>query len=116
MSHKPAPEVDGGDEVEDLGRPRELGSRGRVFFTVMWCSFLAASVATMVFFAIVDPAPFVDAPTADGASRMTLYSLGFFFFWAICAGTAALTAFMLTTPAAPPPAPLRDADERRSSN
>jgi hypothetical protein len=28
---------------------------------VAWCSFLAASVATMVFFAIVDPAPFADA-------------------------------------------------------
>mgnify|MGYP007115129649 CR=1 FL=1 len=38
--------------------------------------------------AVVDPAPFADAPTADGSSRMTLYSLGFFFFWAICAGAA----------------------------
>ena len=99
MSHKPDLEL----ESIDLPRLRELGSRGRVFFTVAWCSFLAASVATMVFFAIVDPAPFADAPTADGSSRMTLYSLGFFFFWAICGGAAALTAFMLNAPAAPPP-------------
>jgi hypothetical protein len=116
VSHKPGPEADGhGVERDDLDRPRELGTRGRLFFTVMWCSFLVASAATMVFFAIVDPAPFTDAPTADGSSRMTLYSLGFFFFWAICAGTAALTAFMLATPAAPAPAAHRDG-ERRSSN
>lgn len=101
MSHKPDLEL----ESIDLQRPRELGSRGRVFFTVAWCSFLAASVATMVFFAIVDPAPFAGAAPADGSSRMTLYSLGFFFFWAICAAASALTVFMLTTPVA-----------RRSSN
>jgi len=115
VSHKPGPEADEqGIERDDLDRPRELGSRGRLFFTVMWCSFLAACVATMVFFAIVDPAPFAGAPTADGSSRMTLYSLGFFFFWAICAGAAALTAFMLATPPAPAPTAPRD-DERRSS-
>ncbi len=115
MSHKPGPEKDDHVTVpDDLDRPRELGSRGRLAFTVLWCSFLAASVATMVFFAVVDPAPFADAPTADGSSRMTLYSLGFFFFWAICAGAAALTAFMLATPPAPAPTAPRD-DERRSS-
>lgn len=101
MSHKPDLEL----ESIDLPRLRELGSRGRVFFTVAWCSFLAASVATMVFFAIVDPAPFAGAAPADGSSRMTLYSLGFFFFWAICAAASALTVFMLTKPVA-----------RRSSN
>ncbi len=94
MSHKRDLEL----ESTDLQRPRELGSRGRVFFTVVWCSFLAASVATMVFFAIVDPAPFAGAVPPDGSSRMTLYSLGFFFFWAICAASSALTTFMLTTP------------------
>lgn len=96
-------------------RPRELSSRGRVWFTVAWCSFLAASVATMVFFAIVDPAPYAGAAADDGPARMTLYGVGFFFFWAICASAAALTAFMLTTaiPASPVP---RDSAAGRSPN
>lgn len=112
MSPRPGPEP----AADEPGRPRELGSRGRLFFTVAWCSFLAACVATMVFFAVVDPAAPAGAPAADGASRMTLYSLGFFFFWAICAGSAALTAFMLTTPVPPPPSALRDAGTGRSPN
>ncbi|MFO1456013.1 MAG: hypothetical protein U1F18_07195 [Steroidobacteraceae bacterium] len=117
MSHKPDLDPEALTLTDaDYDRPRELGSPGRTFFTVAWCSFLAASVATMVFFAIVDPAPFAGAPTADGSSRMTLYSLGFFFFWAICFGAAALTAFMLTTPPASPPVMPRAEGTRRSSN
>jgi hypothetical protein len=111
VSPRPGPEPD----AEEFDRPRELGSRGRLAFTVAWCSFLAACLATMVFFAIVDPAPFDGMPAAGGAGRMTLYSVGFFFFWAICAGSAALTAFMLTTPVPPPPAALRDAGPTRRS-
>ena len=103
-------------EVADFDdRPRELSSRGRVWFTVAWCSFLAASVATMVFFAIVDPAPYAGAAPDDGPARMTLYSVGFFFFWAICAAAAALTAFMLTT-ATPASRTCRDGAAGRSRN
>ncbi len=64
----------------------------------------------MVTFALVDPAPIVDAlPWAGaGASRTTVYSLGFFYFWAICATAGALTAFMLHSPAAPAPSTFRN--------
>lgn len=76
-----------------------LGGFGRSALTVAWCSFLAASVATMVFFAFVDPSPIASlfAPTALAPSRTALYSLGFFFFWAVCAAAAALTAWMLSS-------------------
>ncbi|MCU0759061.1 MAG: hypothetical protein MUF07_07660 [Steroidobacteraceae bacterium] len=111
MSPRPGPEP----VPDDPDRPRELGARGRLAFTVAWCSFLAACLATMVFFAIVDPAPLDGTATAAGASRMTLYSVGFFFFWTACAGSAALTAFMLTTPVPAPPAALRDAGAARRS-
>jgi len=86
--------------VSQAAVPEELGAHGRLWLTVVWASFLAASVATMVFFAFVDPTPIVAllTPTPAMPSRTALYSLGFFFFWAICTLAAALTAWLLRTP------------------
>lgn len=80
--------------------PEELGARGRLWLTVTWASFLTASVATMVFFAFVDPSPVVALlkPAEAMPSRTALYSLGFFFFWSICALAAALTAWLVSAP------------------
>ena len=79
---------------EDADDPahRELPGAVRVFFTVAWCSFLGASIATVLCFAYVDPAPFAEL------SRTAAYSFGFLFFWAVCALSAAVTAWMLNTP------------------
>ena len=51
----------------------------RASLTALWCSFLAASLATLVFFAFVDPAPAVALlqPTLAAPGRTALYSLGF---------------------------------------
>lgn len=78
----------------------ELSRRTRSVFTAAWASFLAASVTTMVFFAFVDPSPLVAVltPTAIIPDRMTLYSLGFLFFWCSCALAAGLAAWLLTPP------------------
>lgn len=86
------------------GTVAPLGARGRRGLTVLWCSFLAAAVGTMVFFAFVDPAPIFAAlvPTAALPDRTALYSVGFLFFWAICALASMLTAAMLATPAPHP--------------
>lgn len=115
MLPRPAPEQDAGPAPAtglgaDEGAAPELGTRGRAVVTVLWCSFLAASVATMVTFALVDPARISDAlPWAGaGASRTAVYSLGFFYFWAVSAAAGALTAFMLQAPAAPAPSTYRD--------
>ncbi len=66
---------------------------------VVWSSFLAACLATMVFFAFIDPL-FIgqdDAPPAWARDRMTGYAAGFFFFWFACALASAFTAFMVET-------------------
>ena len=75
----------------------QIGPRGRTLLTVIWCAFLAASVATLVFFAFVDPAPVIAVlqPTAIVPDRTALYSLGFLFFFAVCGLASALTAWLL---------------------
>ena len=83
-----------GAAADDAGPP------GRAWLTALWCSFLAAALATMLFFAFVDPAPAVALlqPTGDAPGRTALYSLGFLFFWAFCALAAGLTAWMMRPP------------------
>jgi len=84
----------------------ELSSGKRIALMVAWCSFIAASIASLLFFAFVDPAPIVAVlqPTGLLPSRTALYSLGFLFFWVVCALSASLTASLLCTapPASPP--------------
>jgi len=72
---------------------------GRHIGVLLWCSFLAACVAAMVAFALVDP----DAMRGQGeaphwwTTRMTVYALGFFFFWIVAALSSALTLYMVRT-------------------
>lgn len=75
--------------------------------TVIWISFLTAAVATMLFFAVFDPADL--AHTLDPEleiGREAGYAIGFFFFWVIAAGCAGVTAWLVRT------APKRDAQHR----
>jgi hypothetical protein len=68
---------------------------------VSWCSFLAAGVASMLFFAAVDPQLLRDAGPRifDSLSREAGYALGFFFFWALAACAAALSVYMVRSAA-----------------
>ena len=69
--------------------------------TVVWISFLAASVATMLFFAMFDPIELLATVDID-VGRQSGYAIGFFFFWFISAGCSAVTAWLVRT------APKRD--------
>ena len=64
--------------------------------TVVWISFLAASVATMLFFALFDPVELLATVDIDVGSQ-TGYAIGFFFFWIISAGCSAVTAWLVRT-------------------
>ena len=93
-----------GDWPEDEERARDLSRWQRDFFVVGWCSFLLAAIATMLFFAFVDPLALgevMEPPLAF--DRMTGYALGFFFFWALAAGSAALTVYLIRTRHGHPP-------------
>ena len=84
----------------------ELTRLQRDIFVVGWCSFLTAAVATMLFFAWVDPlalADITDLPLP--VDRMGGYAIGFFFFWLIAAGSAVLTVYLIRTRHGHPPSP-----------
>ena len=64
---------------------------------VLWPSFLAACVASVLFFAAVDPTLLRDAGPRLFADldREAGYALGFFFFWAIGAVASTLSVFLI---------------------
>jgi len=65
---------------------------------VAWPSFFAAGVASVVFFAIVDPSELAEITWPHVAiSREFGYSIGFFMFWACTLGSSAFTALLLSS-------------------
>ena len=55
---------------------------------ILWPSFVAGGVATVLFFTAMDPEEF------GLASRLAGYTVGFFIFWAVAAGSSAFTCFL----------------------
>lgn len=76
----------------------EWTTRQQDIANVLWASFLAACVASVVFFAMVDPLELaaVSTPMLE-ISRMAGYAIGFFFFWSIAALASTVTSFMVRT-------------------
>ena len=73
--------------------PRPLTQR---VGAILWPSFFAACVATMVFFAFVDPIALRDMTFPElPMSRMTGYSVGFFMFWLATASSSLFTWILL---------------------
>jgi hypothetical protein len=73
--------------------PRPLAQR---IGAVLWPSFFAAGVATMVFFAFVDPLDLRDATFPDWKMTRELgYTLGFFMFWLATSSSSLFTWILL---------------------
>ena len=69
----------------------ELGARGRALGVIVWSAFLAAALATMLCFALVDPLAIAAGETPGWwTGRLRVYAIGFFFFWLIGVVAAAL--------------------------
>ena len=71
--------------------------------SILWPSFLVAGVAEMVFFTLFDPGEMHLLGNVVTASRQTVYSVGFFCFWAVAAASSALTTFLSSTTKTPDP-------------
>lgn len=76
--------------------PRPLAQR---LGAILWPSFFAAGVATMVFFAFVDPVQLaaITWPQLE-IGRGVGYTIGFFMFWA-CTASACTFTWILLRPA-----------------
>ena len=73
--------------------PRPMAQR---VGAILWPSFFAAGVATMVFFAFVDPIALRDQTFPHWpVSRELGYTLGFFAFWAATASSSLFTWILL---------------------
>jgi hypothetical protein len=96
----PATDESGSAETPrvEVDPPRHWDRRRRDLGNMVWISFLMAAVATMVFFAMVDPLV-LSGMTTPGweISRQTGYAIGFFMFWLLTAATCALSFFMART-------------------
>lgn len=66
----------------------------RNLMLVLWPSFLAAGVASAVFFAVFDPVDLAIFWRPLGPGRMAVYTEGFLLFWAFTAFSSALTLFL----------------------
>jgi hypothetical protein len=81
--------------------------RSAILGAILWPSFFAAGVATVVFFALFDPVELQMQLFPDWRiSRELAYTLGFFLFWIACA-SASLFTWILLRPAESVNAPRR---------
>ncbi len=81
---------------EEYRGARKWSRNQQAVATVVWISFLAASVATMLFFALFDPVELLATVDVEVGSQ-TGYAIGFFFFWVISAGCSGVTAWLVRT-------------------
>ena len=92
---------------EEYRGARQWSRDRQAIAIVVWVSFLSAAVETMLFFAFFDPVELAGLLDDDiTIGREAGYAAGFFFFWALSAACAALTAWLVRT------APKRDAAHR----
>lgn len=83
---------------EEYRGARKWSRNAQAVATVVWISFLSASVATMLFFAIFDPVELLQSYDSEiTIGRQGGYAIGFFFFWFISAGCSAVTAWLVRT-------------------
>jgi len=70
------------------------GLLARRLMWVIWPAFLVAAVAELIFFSVFDPFDlhFFGAPLE--MSRQSIYTMGFFGFWALGIASSALTVFL----------------------
>ena len=64
------------------------------FVWILWSSFLVAAVGNAVVFTVLDPHDLVAFGEPVRASRIAVYSIGFFGLWAVAAASNLLTYFL----------------------
>ena len=103
MPSQPAEPITGAEGQEPAvphpaTRPYPPG-RGWLIGACLWPAFLAAGLATMVFFSAIDPET-LRLETLPGweISRTAGYSIGFLMFWAVAGLSSALSVLLARAP------------------
>jgi hypothetical protein len=65
---------------------------------IAWPAFLIAAIIEMVVFAFVDPSELHWMGQPLDLSRQTVYTLAFFFFWAMTSASSALPTLLAMSP------------------
>ena len=59
----------------------------RLVIGILWPSFWMACITSGVVFSAIDPTELAKQNGFESLSDLAVYSIGFFFFWGICAWT-----------------------------
>ena len=78
--------------------PRNTSDFVQRLMWVLWPAFLFAGIAEGIVFTLVDPHDIHLWDDSIELSRTAIYTLGFFFFWAITTASSALTVFLAKSP------------------
>jgi hypothetical protein len=84
--------------MNDLHDPPDRSRRRLIqqWGAILWPSFVAAGLASVAFFAFVDPLRLRDISFPQHEiSRELGYTLGFFMFWTVTAAASAITGYLL---------------------
>lgn len=94
--------IDGGsiDDAREaaLGPPPQASDLMQRVMWVLWPAFLVAGIAEGIVFTVIDPHDVHLWDDTVELSRTAIYTLGFFFFWAITTASSALTVFLAKSP------------------
>ncbi len=66
---------------------------GKRLIWILWPSFIVAGIAEIIFFTLIDPQELYLLGEPVTYSRLATYTIGFFCFWALTAGSSMLTCF-----------------------
>ena len=62
---------------------------------ILWPAFIAAGIAEVVFFTVIDPKQLFLFGQPVELSDITTYSIGFLMFWLLCAMSSLMSWFMM---------------------
>ncbi|HTT09408.1 MAG TPA: hypothetical protein VMG60_00815 [Burkholderiaceae bacterium] len=65
---------------------------------ILWPAFLVAAAAELLFFALFDPSDLRLFGVPIEIDRVSVYTMGFFFFWAMAAAASAMTVLLQRSP------------------
>jgi hypothetical protein len=72
----------------------------KLAMTVLWPSFLSAAMAEGLFFSVFDPAELLLVGGQLDLKPIAAYTLGFFFFWAVCSIASMISLYLVRTESA----------------